>query len=99
MIRNAPAIEGDARYVGLIPGLGRSPGEENGNPFQYTCLKNSMNRGDLWATVHGLQRVRRNWEAENACIYSILCCIYIVKLNFLNDNKIKNDSPEIQIEL
>ena len=38
---------------GLIPGLGRSPGEGNGYPLQYSCLENSMNRGTWWATVHG----------------------------------------------
>ena len=40
---------GDA---GLISGLGRSPGEGNGNPFHYFCLENAMDRGDWWATVH-----------------------------------------------
>ena len=39
--------------LGLIPGLGRSPGEGNGNPFQYSCLENFMDRGAWWATVHG----------------------------------------------
>ena len=38
---------------GLIPGLGRSPGEVNGYPLQYSCLENSMDRGAWWATVHG----------------------------------------------
>ena len=38
---------------GSIPGLGRSPGEGNGYPLQYSCLENSMNRGAWWATVHG----------------------------------------------
>ena len=38
---------------GLIPGSGRSPGEGNGNPLQYSCLENSMDRGAWWATVHG----------------------------------------------
>jgi len=38
--------------MGLIPGSGRSPGEGNGNPLQYSCLGNSMNRGGWWATVH-----------------------------------------------
>ena len=38
----------------LIPGLGRSPGEGNGNTLQYSCLENSMDRGDWWATVHGV---------------------------------------------
>ena len=39
---------------GLIPGSGRSPGEGNGNPLQYSCLENSMVRGAWWATVHGV---------------------------------------------
>ena len=43
------ANEGDA---GLIPGSGRSPGEGNGNPLQYSCLGNPMDRGAWWATVH-----------------------------------------------
>ena len=54
VIKNLPANAGD---VGLIPGLGRSPGEENGNPLQYSCLKNSMDRGAWRATVHGVTRV------------------------------------------
>ena len=44
-VKNLPANAGDERDVGLIPGLGRSPGEGNGNPFQYSCLENSMDRG------------------------------------------------------
>ena len=40
--------------MGLIPGSGRSPGEGNGNPLQYSCLKNPMDRGACWATVHGI---------------------------------------------
>ena len=40
------------RDLGLIPGLGRSPGEGNGNPFQYSCLENPMDRGAWQATVH-----------------------------------------------
>ena len=42
----------NAEDLGLIPGLGRSPGEEKGNPLQYSCLENSMNRGAWWVTVH-----------------------------------------------
>ena len=41
---------------GLIPGLGRSPGEGNGNPLQYSCLGNPMDRGAWWATVHGVAK-------------------------------------------
>ena len=47
--------EGDS---GSIPGLERSPGEGNGNPLQYSCLKNSMDRGAWWVTVHG---VTKSW--------------------------------------
>ena len=42
----------------LIPGLGRSPGEGNGNPFQYSCLENPMDREGCWATVHGVTNSR-----------------------------------------
>ena len=41
---------------GSIPGFGRSPGEGNGNPLQYSCLENSMDRGAWWATVHGVTK-------------------------------------------
>ena len=46
--------------LGLIPGLGRSPGEGNGNPLQYSCLENPMDRGAWWATVHEVTRVGHN---------------------------------------
>ena len=41
---------------GLIPGLGRSPGEGNSNPLQYSCLENSMGRGAWWGRVHGMAK-------------------------------------------
>ena len=44
----------NAGDLGSIPGLGRFPEEENGNPLQYSCLENSMDRGAWWATVHGV---------------------------------------------
>ena len=47
VVKNPPANAGD---TGLIPGLGKSPGEGSGNPFQYSCLKNSMDRGAWQAT-------------------------------------------------
>ena len=46
---------GDTGDVGLIPGSGRSLGRGNGNPLQYSCLENPMNRGTRWATIHILQ--------------------------------------------
>ena len=51
VVKNLPASAGDA---GSIPGSRRSPGEGNGNSLQYSCLKNSMDRGAWWATVHGV---------------------------------------------
>ena len=44
----------DAGDPGSIPGWGRSPGEGNGNPLQYSCLENTMDGGAWWATVHGV---------------------------------------------
>ena len=46
----------NAEDLGLIPTLGRSPGVGNGYPLQYSCLENPMDRGDLWAIVHGVAK-------------------------------------------
>ena len=53
MVQNPPASAGD---VGSIPGLGRFPGEGNGNLLQDSCLENFMNRGAVWAAVHGVAK-------------------------------------------
>ena len=61
VVKNPPANAGDARntrHIGLTPGLGRSPGEGHGNPLQYSCLENSMDRGAWQAIVH---RVTKSW--------------------------------------
>ena len=61
VVKNPSANAGDE---GSTLGLGRSPGEGNGNPLQYSCLGNSMDRGAWWATVHGVTRSRTrlsNW--------------------------------------
>ena len=52
VVKNPLANVGD---VALIPGLRRSPGEGNGNPLQYSCLGNPMDRGAWWTTFHGSQ--------------------------------------------
>ena len=49
---NSPANSGDTRNVGSIPGSGISPGAGNGNPLQYSCLENSIDRGAWQATIH-----------------------------------------------
>ena len=56
MVKNLPAKAEDIRGMGSIPGLGRSPGGGNGNPLQYSCLENPMDRGAWWATVHGVAK-------------------------------------------
>ena len=58
VVKNLPARAGDLRDMGSIPGSGRSPGRGNGNPLQYSCLDNSMDRGACWAIVHG---VTKSW--------------------------------------
>ena len=54
----------NAGDLGSIPGLGRSPGEGNGNPLQYSCLENPMDRGAWWATVHRVARVWHDWATK-----------------------------------
>ena len=56
LVKNPPANAGDARDVGLISGSGRSSGVGNGNPLQYSCLENSMDRGAWQATAHGIEK-------------------------------------------
>ena len=54
------AMAGDTRDMDLIPDREDSPGVGNGNPLQYSCLENPMDRGALQATVHGITKIRRN---------------------------------------
>ena len=76
VVRNPPANAGDAEDMGLIPGSERSPGVENGNPLQYSC----MNRGTWWATVHG---VTKDWAHTHThthiyiCMYACMVALHI----------------------
>ena len=58
VVKNLPADAGDTGNIGLIPGSGRSPGGGHGNPLQYSCLENPVDRGAWWATVHGVSQSR-----------------------------------------
>ena len=60
VVKSLPAKEGDIRDAGSIPGSGRCPGGGHGNPLQYSCLKNPMDRGAWWSI--GLRRVRHDWS-------------------------------------
>ena len=56
VVKNLPANAGDISDAGSIPGSGRSPGGGHGNPLQYSCLENPMDRGTWQATVHGVAK-------------------------------------------
>ena len=62
--KNLPTNAGGAGHMSSIPGSERSPGRGNGNPFQYSCLGNPLDRGAWWAKVHGITRVRHNLATE-----------------------------------
>ena len=65
VVKNPPANTGDTRDAGSIPGWGRSSGRGNGNPLQYSCLENFMDRRAWWATVHGVT-VCLTWLSPHA---------------------------------
>ena len=70
VVKNLPANVGDARDMGLIPGLGRYPQVGNGNPLQYSCLGNPMDRGAQRSTVHevAMSQIRvSTWEGPVWC--------------------------------
>ena len=75
MVKNLPASAGDVRDTSLIPGLGRSLGGGHGNPLQYSCLENPMDRGAWRATVHSVAK-SRTWlkllstHAQDICFQS-----------------------------
>ena len=76
VVKNLPA---NARDVGSIPRLGRSPGRGNSNPLQCSCWDNPIDRGPWWATVHGVTK-SWTWLSTRAfmCVYLCMCvCIYI----------------------
>ena len=66
VIKSLPADAGDARDVGSIPVLGRSPGVGNGKPLQCSCLGNPIDRRAWWAVSMGSKRVRHSWATEHA---------------------------------
>ena len=81
MVKSPPAIAGDA---GLIPGLGRFPGEGNGNPLQYSCLGNLMDRGAWWATVHGVAESDVTEHTHTVSLNLIFLSSNDIRLNEVN---------------
>ena len=84
MVKNPPDNAGDAD---LIPGLGRSLEEGNGNPLQYSHLGNLMDRGAWWATVHGIVRVRHELatkqDQQEKFFYFIFGTIHLQNLKLI----------------
>ena len=70
VVKNPPADAGDIREVGMIPGLGRSPGEGHGNLPQYSFMENPKDRGASWATVHRVAKsqTQLKWLSRHAHI-------------------------------
>ena len=56
MLKNPPTSAGDSRDAGSIPGSGRSPERWHGNPLQYSCLENPIDKGPWWSTVHRVSK-------------------------------------------
>ena len=77
VVKNLPASTGEARDTGLIPACGKSPEEGNGNPLQYSCLENSMDRGAWWATVHGVAKLDMTEQLTHTMVF------IIIKRNFV----------------
>ena len=67
MVKNLPASEEDTKDMGLISGLGKSPGEGNGYPLQYSCPENSMDREAWWGTGHG---IAQSWTGLSTLIHN-----------------------------
>ena len=66
-VKNLPAVQETC----LIPGLGRSPGEGHGNPLQYSCLENPMDRGSWWPTVHGVAESDTTEQISTATLFQL----------------------------
>ena len=91
MVKNPPADAGDIRDMGLIPGLGRSPGGGQGNLLHYSCLENSMDRGAWWAIVHGVAESQTQLSPHATCLLTTvifqLAAVLVVKLDIFIGSK------------
>ena len=65
MVKNLPACAGRRKKLGSVPGSGRYPGEGQGNPLQYSCLENPMEKGAWWAPVHGITEHRMQLKCSS----------------------------------
>ena len=79
MVKNLLANAWDIRDTGSIPRLGRSPGGGHGNPLQYSCLENPMDRGTCWATVHKVAKsqTQLKWLSLHTCYVYVYTHIHV----------------------
>ena len=81
VVKNLPANSGDARDEGSVSGSGRSPGEGNGNPLQYSCLKNSM-ESRVWQTAaHGVTKRQTRLSTRSCACTHTFCIITRIRYN------------------
>ena len=71
-VKNPPANARDARDAGSIPGSGRTPGGEHGNPLQYSCLENPVDRGALWSAAHRVAQSRSDLAYNTHTVMGLL---------------------------
>ena len=86
MVKNPSANAGDVRGAGLIPRLGRSPGEGYGNSLQYSCLENPMDRGAWQATVHGVAKHRTQLKCLSTYMCVCVLCICVCVCVYLKEH-------------
>ena len=77
LVKSSPANAGDIRDAGSVPRLGRSPGEGHGNPLQYSCLENPMDRGAWWAMVHRV--VKSQTQLNRLSTHNVFSMIYVLE--------------------
>ena len=93
VVKNLPDDAGNLRDVGSIPESGRSPGGGHGNPLQYSCLENPVDRGAWWAMVH---RVTKNW-AQLSTWHELLEKLEPIDLNTCKCSGQESDMTEAHV--
>ena len=94
VVNYLPASARDSRDTGLIPGSGRPPGIQNGNPLQYSCLENSMARGAWWSTVHGVRNSQTQLSSQAPSSMPLLC--FSISFTIIQENHFKSDKSVFQ---
>ena len=95
-VKNLHVNAGDLRDMGSIPGLGRSPGGGHGNPLQYSCLENPMDRGAWWATVH---LVAKSWTQLTQLSVYALNGLWIIKRAEETESRLSSQEQPLRLLL